>query len=175
MYPEVIGYGDWGAEDFEDYYKRWPDELKTIPKSIVEHWIHRHWQDFQDWIVLKPHTWKFELCEFDNAEALKVDHFGDWPETFNGWGRELVELEPRSETWLGQYMLENGTFPEPIIVAKNCGHVVHPKGFKDDYMKEPYHLIEGHFRISYLWGMIQANYHSLKGKHQVWLISIPPS
>ncbi|MGM0785988.1 MAG: hypothetical protein ACQEUM_17985 [Pseudomonadota bacterium] len=173
VFPEVKGYGGYNPEDFEDYYRRWPDELQTIPKCVVEQWIHRHWDDFQDWIALNPHKWSWERREFTNQEILKIDHFGDWIEQLHSEGTEYVSAKPRSETFVGGYMLEHGTTPVPMIVAEYSGHAVHPKGFKDDYMKEPYQLIEGHSRLGCLLGMIDSDHPNLMKKHQVWVVRIP--
>ncbi|AZR39528.1 hypothetical protein [Marinobacter salarius] len=173
VYPEVIGYGGEDPELFQDYYARWPDELRAIPRCVVEHWIHRHWDDFHDWIGLAPHEWTWECRELTNEEILEIGHFGDWIEQLHAEGAEYVSNTRRAETFIGTYMREYGTTPVPMIVAENAGHVLHPKGFDDDYMKEPYQLIEGHSRLGCLLGMIDSDHPNLSEKHKVWVVRIP--
>lgn len=174
-YPQVIGYGDHIhlLESFEQYYEKWP-KTSAVPKDVVEQWIYRHWSDFEEnWVTLNPHCWEFELQSFDNDKLLKIDHIGDWIQQLDAEGKEYVEGKPRSETWLGQHMLSEGTFPVPIIVAEHCGHIRDPRGWDDDYFKEPYQLIEGHCRLACIRGMINSSHKNLKKEHQVWVIKIP--
>lgn len=174
MYPPVRNYGNIDSESFEDYYARWPQELDRIPMSVVEDWIHRHWNDFKySWIDLQPHLWDFDLIEFTTAQVKSISHIGTWIPELDAEGVEFVGgIEPRSRTRLAKYMLSVGTFPKPIIVAKYSGHIIHPRS-GGEYMKEPYQLIEGHSRLACIRGMINANYPTLAPKHQVWVAKIP--
>ncbi len=172
MYPEVLGYGDFEVEPFDKYYEKWPEELKSIPKEIVEHWVYRHWQQFQSWIHLNPHKWEYNLIQFNNEEIMKIDHFGNEIEGMDARAREIMEGKPRSEAWLPKNMLETGTVPTPIMVAHNGGNIIHPYGWDTDFMKEPYQIIEGHERLTILRGMINFSHSSLKKKHSVWLIKV---
>ncbi len=169
MYPEVINYGEFSQESFANYYKRWPTSLNNIPKCIVEHWIYRHREDFQQWIQLRPHEWKYELKEFSNEEILTISHIYDWIKNLHDEGKEYVSHSKRSETWLAQYMLENGTTPVPIIVGNFFGNIKHPKAHNSCNMKEPYQLLEGHSRLGCLFGMIDSRHPNLKTKHKVWV------
>jgi len=171
-YPPVEGYGDHEVESFDSYFEKWPKD-SVIPKDIVEQLVYRHWSDFEeDWIPLDPHGWEYELRTFTNGEILQVDHIGDWVQRFDAEGKEYVEGKPRSETWLAKHMLSEGTFPAPIIVAEDCGHIRHPKGWDTDYFKEPYQLIEGHCRMGCIRGMINSSHKKLKNEHQVWVVRI---
>jgi hypothetical protein len=171
--PPVKGYGDIEVESFNDYYSRWPSALSAIPKSIVEDWIYRHWRDFNNhWIKLEPHKWTFQCLNFSNLEIRSIDHIGTWIPELDAEGVEFVSEAPRSKTRLARYMLSNGTFPVPILVAKNAGHVMHPRSAREP-MKDPYQLIEGHSRLACLRGMINANHPALASQHQIWVATIP--
>lgn len=173
MYPPVKGYGDFEVESFNDYYARWPDHLSSIPRSVVEDWVYRHWQDFKNhWAAMQPHQWGFERASFSNSEILSIDHIGTWISELDAEGVEYVTGKPRSRTKLAQHMLANGTFPVPIIVARNAGHVQHPRS-GGERMKEPYQLIEGHCRLACLRGMINAAHPNLAPTHEVWVVTIP--
>ena len=172
-YPAVRKYGDIDSEDFEAYYARWPRELGAIPEAIVKDWIYRHWSDFREhWIRLAPHTWHYESVTIPSSEILAIDHIGTWIPELDAEGVEYVSDAPRSRTRMAQYMLKNGTFPVPILVARNAGHVVHPRSAKE-LMKEPLQLIEGHCRLACIRGMINAKHPQLAAEHSVWIATIP--
>ena len=42
-------------------------------------------------------------------------------QTLTYWGDDLLDVPMRRPTWLGQFMLESGTTPSPIVVAKGRG------------------------------------------------------
>lgn len=161
------------VEPFESYFARWPKSLAAMPKSIIEDWVYRHWRDFSAyWLDLEPHTWSYELAQFPNECILSIGHVGRWIADLDAEGVEYVSDAPRSKTKLAQYMLREGTFPVPILVAENAGAVVHPRT-RGERMKEPYQLIEGHCRLACLRGMIQARHPNLLQVHRVWVATIP--
>lgn len=172
-YPPIKNYGDWNVESFEAYYSHWPSALSSIPKEVVEDWIYRHWMDFENhWVALKPHQWLYQKTELSNDEILSIDHFGTWIKELDCEGVEYVSGAPRSNTRLARFMLEHGTFPVPILVAKDSGHVIHPRS-NSEAMREPLQLIEGHSRLACLRGMIQVQHPALASKHEVWLATAP--
>ncbi len=173
MFPLVKNYDSLSPELFENYYQKWPQALNHIPKEVVETWIYRHWSDFKDWLPLQPESWGYELCEFTNEQIMEIGHVNNWPLQFRSWGRELLQGQHRKTTWLGKYMLEQGTTPTSIIVGKNFGFFSHPIECGDQQMKEPYQLIEGHMRLSYLMGMISEGHSNLTEKHKVWVATYP--
>jgi hypothetical protein len=173
MYPSVRKYGDIDAEPFESYYARWPARLSGIPREVVQDWIHRHWQDFKNhWVGLEPHKWTFSKSRFSNEQILAIGHIGTWIPELDAEGVEFVSGAPRSRTRLAQFMLSTGSYPVPILVAKNAGHVIHPRSNREP-MKQPYQLIEGHSRLACLRGMINACHPNLANSHEVWLAEIP--
>jgi hypothetical protein len=175
MYPPVLRYGDMDRESFDSYYARWPTELADIPKAVVEDWIYRHWNCFEErWIPLEPHKWSYRLSTFTNTKILAIDHVLTWIPELDAEGVEFVTDAPRSKTRLGQFMLANGTFPVPIIVAEVASHAVCPRS-GGLYMKSPLQLIEGHTRLACIRGMIHSGHPNLKSEHQVWVVRIPES
>lgn len=173
MYPPVRKYGDIDCESFETYYARWPDNFSSIPREVVEDWIYRHWADFRaHWASLRPHEWTFVKAQFLNHQIREIDHIGTWIAELDAEGVEYVTGAPRSRTRLAQFMLSSGTYPVPIIVARDAGHVIHPRS-NSEPMKHQYQLIEGHCRLACLRGMINAEHPNLADVHEVWLVSIP--
>lgn len=173
MYPPVDRYGDIDRETFESYYAKWPASLSGIPKDVVEHWIYRHWRCFEErWVSLAPHTWSFRMVVFSNEEIMAIDHVLSWIADLDAEGVEYVSGAPRSRSPLAQFMLANGTFPVPIIVAEDAGHVVAPRSGGRP-MKTPLQLIEGHARLACIRGMINSRHPGLQSSHHVWLVRIP--
>ncbi|WLA12321.1 hypothetical protein [Xanthomonas translucens] len=168
--PEVKGYGECDTESFDDYYARWPDQLSNFPKCVIENWVYRHWQDFENlWLDKSIELFAFTQAELNNSQIMQIGHIDKWLKTLDYWGDELFRDKMRQETWLAKYMLANGTSPAPIIVAPNTSGLEHPKG-------TPMHsnqLIEGHMRLAYLRGMIRHHHPTLKSSHSVWHVSLP--
>jgi hypothetical protein len=116
--------------------------------------------------------WDFELKNFSSDQIMAIDHVGKWIEELDAEGVEYVGGFPRSQTGLAKYMLEHGTFPVPIIVAENSGHVVHPRSNREK-MKVPFQLIEGHCRLACIRGMIAHKHPSTRNSHPVWTVRLP--
>uniref|UniRef100_UPI003532100D hypothetical protein n=1 Tax=Agarivorans sp. TSD2052 TaxID=2937286 RepID=UPI003532100D len=71
--------------------------------------------------------------------------------------------------FVANYMLEKGSFPQPIIIAKGASSLIHPKGAEyNDHMTDN-QLIEGHRRIGLLRAMF-TNKLALKSKHKAWIM-----
>lgn len=172
--PKPIGHGTFEEEPFSAYRARLPLEFNQVPDPVIESWIHRHWCDFQSWLVLEPLAWKYSLVALSADEILKIGHVDDWPNTLKYWGDELLNGGFRKSTWLGAYMLEHGTTPTPMVVAVGAGAIEHPRepGF---LMREPYQIIEGHMRLAYLQALIRRQHHSVRCFHEVYLVELPPN
>lgn len=168
--PKVNGYGGAGIESFEEYYARWPQELRNFPRDVVENWVYRHWQDFgRHWLSRDLECFEFRLVELSNSKVMEIGHIRDWVQTLDYWGDELFRDETRRGTWLARSTLDLGTPPAPIIVAFDASGLYHPVG-------APMHaiqLIEGHLRLAYLRGMIRHNHPSLREAHDVWAVYLP--
>lgn len=172
--PEPTDWGSLDVEPLSSYIKRWPKDLDQVPREVIETWVYRHWGDFLAWLPLQPFGWHYDEKSLSNAEILCISHVGDWPATLEYWGNDLIDGSSRKSTWLGRYMLENGTTPSPIIIAKNAGKFIHPREH-GEHMVEPYQLIEGHMRLAYLQAMIKRTASSTKQSHRVLIASISNS
>ena len=116
--PEVRGYGDFNVEPFQEYIERWPPELASFPRDLIETWVHRHWREFSNyWEVNGALKWNYELRTFSNNDVLRIRTFDDMLETMDYWGDELFRNRLRRETWLAKFMLEHGTTPSPILIG----------------------------------------------------------
>lgn len=123
------------------------------------------------------HEWEFKYTKLTNEEILTIRHYQYdelrlFPKAYN-WIRMKGQRGPSFYDW----MMENGTFPRPIIVAHNAGDYKHPilehrygKGI--DKMFTPYHLLEGNRRLALLRAMIEQKQCNLKELHSVWLVTM---
>lgn len=168
--PEVCGYGDFNVEPFKEYVERWPSELASFPRDLLETWVYRHWGEFSNyWMPNGALEWNYELRTFSNEDVLRILTFEKMLETMDYWGDELFRNRQRRETWLAKFMLEHGTVPSPILVFEGGANKVHPRGLPGEKMLEPFQLIEGHMRTAYLRGMIRHSHSTLMSAHQVWV------
>lgn len=172
--PKPIGYGTFEIEPFEAYRARLPVDFDRVPDPVIEHWIYRHWSDFQAWLPLRPLEWYYVLVSLPSAEIGQISHVDDWPDTLRYWGDDLLDGTRRKNTWLGKYMLTQGTTPAPMIIAANAASYEHPResGFA---MAAPYQIIEGHMRLAYLQALIRREHPTVKNSHDVFLVELPPN
>lgn len=173
--PRIPAPHDWGTfkvEPFDEYRARWPTKYADVPDAVIESWIHRHWQQFQAWLPLHPLEWKYEVVTLTSQEVLTISHVGDWMTTLEYWGNDLLDDSHRKQTWLGKFLLEHGTTPAPMILAKNAGHWNHPRE-SGKRMQEPLQLVEGHLRLAYLQALIRRSYPAFQAIHQVVVATLP--
>lgn len=156
-------------ETFESYLNKWPKVLSNIPVSIIEQWCYRHNEEFiKSWLSYNPEKWSFKLETFSKEDILKIDHLDGELKKWEDIGNRLIK-QSNTRLFLTNYMLNYGTFPEPIIVATDGGMLTHPKSLPGETMKEPYQLIEGHRRLGILRAMY-SNEIKMQEFHQVWLL-----
>lgn len=170
--PTPRNWGTFEVESFAEYRTRWPTKYSNIPDEVIETWIYRHWREFQSWLVLNPLDWKYEIVSMTSAEVLTIGHVRDWMNTLRFWGDDLLEGKHRESTWLGKFMLDQGTTPSPIIVAKDAGNWAHPRE-QGVTMFEPLQLVEGHLRLAYLQALIRRSHPTVQPTHKVVVAKLP--
>lgn len=170
--PAPHNWGTSSVEPFSEYVTRWPKKYSNVPDAVIETWIYRHWREFQAWLPLRPLEWRYELKEITSEEVLNVSHVGDWMRTLEYWGDDLLDGPTRKSTWLGKFMLENGTSPSPMIIAREADGWLHPREH-GHRMLEPLQLVEGHMRLAYLRALIRRSHSSVKPLHKVVLAWLP--
>ena len=156
----------WVSEDPREYALRirsamlpnWPDEV------LIE-WLHRHAGHIDYYAFLGFETFSFEketwpLERIPGREAFDDESFCDG----------FVDIERRATNphdWLAIYMLEKGTWNTPIVLLRNeAGRFAFPYGRP---LKSPYHLLEGHRRLSFLNGLRSIG--KASPSHEVWVVT----
>lgn len=173
-YPNSLKYQPlrdehWKVVEAEaDYVERMRGgPLPTWPAEPLKEWLYRHAADMEDYAFLGFGGFEFELATWniDNLpgrEAFRDERFCD--------GFQDVEFRAAENPydWLAHYMLRVGTWNTPILLLDNRpqdGLLYEPE------LKTPYHLLEGHRRLSFLQGLKRLGKASFQ--HSVWVVRRP--
>ena len=79
-----------------------------------------------------------------------------------------ARLKITPEDWVANFMLQNGTWNTPVVFLENTNNVHGIANRKQ--LKHPFHLLEGHTRLSYFIGLRETGRVNLC--HDVWLATI---
>lgn len=154
----------WVVEPANEYAKRMRATLLPHwPAELLIEWLHRHNTDADRYVSLGFENLRFHLETWEVEKLPGREAFFD-PTFFDNF----TDVERRSQNpqdWLARYMMQNGTWPTPIVMLQNsaapislaCG----------ERLKRPYHLLEGHRRMSFLGGLRDAG--KAKRSHSVWI------
>lgn len=171
--PKHNDPSDFEIESFESYVDRWPAELDHVPLDVIKSWAYDHNEQVLEFTdeLYDLTKWSFELIEFSNDKILEIMNFGSEMKHYDHIGNKFFANRMHGYD-TAEFMQENGTFPVPIIVAHNAGKFLHHKSFDNEFMLEPYHLLEGNRRLAFLRAMIQRKHEKLQEIHKVWLVII---
>lgn len=160
---------DWVCEETHAYIDRMQNgPLARWPSEVLIQWPYRHADQFDKYEFLGFENFSF-LKECWNIEKLPGREAFDSPKFCDNF----KDIERRArirfpEDWLAKYMLEHGTWNTPIVLLKNSeGTLVHPNS---DRLRSPYHLLEGHRRLSFLNGLRETG--KAKSEHEVWIATV---
>lgn len=162
-----VGYGSWDCESFETYEKRCAPLLPNFPTDVLETWIYRHHSDaFSDygWIGFK--TLIFEKQSWPTHQILQQISASD-ERMVNGWAFQLQNKANFRRSWLGAYMINNGTWPVMPVVINNLVGLQKPNG----EALTRFHLAEGHHRLPYLRALVENPEWTAKDEHQIWQVT----
>ncbi|MEY9978736.1 hypothetical protein [Lysinibacillus sp. RC79] len=140
----------------------------NIPQCVLENWIYRHYSC----VMVNYSFLKFEKMHFlkENWSIEKIYHEINSYEKgmINELGYQIYRNNEKS--WLQKYMLENMTWPIPIIVIENKESQLINSQIV--LLGCPFHLVEGHLRLNYFREMYRTEKENLKKIHQIWRIAI---
>jgi hypothetical protein len=151
-----------------EYVSRMQESLLPHwPAEVLREWLHRHADFIEDYAFLGCEKFRFtkvtwELQRIPGREAFRDESFCD----------NFQNLEARAtdnvHDWLAHYMLREGTWNTPIVLLDNPNPL--PE-WKTRGVKTPYHLLEGHRRLSFLQGLRRLK--RAFPEHQIWIARIP--
>lgn len=146
-YLEPRGYGELIVEDFGSWWKRNGDQIKHLPDTLAEQWIHRHWREsvasfipIEDLMcreeIWAPGDFVTKVGTVRGNEPLNPEH--DF-EVFSG--------QKTGEKLLTAKALDSGHWDFPLVVLETPGGFIDCVG---DHIETEYFLVEGHKRRRYL-------------------------
>jgi hypothetical protein len=164
----LLDAAEFPAESPDEYVARVGPLLPNMPADVLQQWFYEHWIQFEadyGWLGFTSLT--FELAELATDQVPEAD-FGheELLVSRTGFFERKSPFTPRMErVW--RYMSEHGTWPRPVIVLENSrGSVPFPFGGGHG---RPYHLIEGHNRVSCFRAFRRQGRH-LAARHHMWLV-----
>ncbi|HFK2926150.1 TPA: hypothetical protein ACGY8I_003438 [Aeromonas hydrophila] len=153
------------TEALPDYLARVAPLVPFIPDNVLSQWIYRHWRGFEsNWSFIDLARHQFECESWPTARIIEQTGSRHM-EVVERWGEMLKHNRYVRRSWLGEYMLSQGTWSEPIIVLASAAGSSYPDGHP---LPQPYCLLEGHHRLAYLRSMAE-DAQPLQAEHQVWV------
>lgn len=160
-----IDYGDLDGEEFEPYFNRVSSIAPNIPKTVLFDWFYRHF----DSVDYRYSSLNFEKMEFIKEEWSTEDVYRlintDKNHDLDELGFHLYEQTSNTQ----RYVIEHRTWPDPIIVLENKEgqHSTY-----DGVLGKPFHLLEGHLRMSYFRRLYKEERDTLPKSHFIWKVTI---
>ena len=140
--------------------------LPHWPKELLVEWLYRHerypfryaFLGFEN-LSFRSEVWP--LASIPGREAFF--HPGGFCK-FNG-----VMEYAKQGNWIAKYMLEHGTWNTPVVLLENSDASIQFPSiqFLNGSMKSPFHLLEGHRRLSFLNGLRDIG--KAGREHIVWI------
>lgn len=154
------------TESLPDYLQRVSPLLPGVPPNLLAQWIYRHWRGFEsNWSFLDLSRMQVHpqwLSTSQLCEQVDTRH----RDVVERWSDMLRSNRYVRRSWLAEYMMTHGTWPEPIIVLAPQEGETYPDG---TLMPRPWALLEGHHRLAYLKCLAEDN-HPLQNRHPVWVL-----
>lgn len=160
-------YNPYEKKPFEDFAFSFKQYLPNFPDNVIEQWPYRHFDDFcrhywyLDFETFEFRHTKFSLDDIFNIKTRMTD------KDVKDWGNNYLNRHKNHlETYrVFDYMSRNKSWEQPIIVldTKTCPND------KREALHCPFHLLEGHMRLSVLLAKIRNN-EPVSCYHDVWLV-----
>jgi len=152
-------------EDAEEYAKRIQlTALPYFPKEVLIEWFYRQPCVIEDYVFLNFETLRFERQIWSIEDLPGREAFRS--ETTCDHLCSAFEQRLSNGDWLAWYMNDYGTWNTPILLLENlAGSLRFPNG---EILKQPYHLLEGHTRRSFLIALRSLG--KALQEHDIWLV-----
>jgi hypothetical protein len=147
----------------EKYIYRMKKLLPCFPDDVLINWFYRHWMNVVDYYPLGFESLRFTLqtWKLDDIPGVEAMRDGSFFGNFDYLLKSKTARDPVSSM-----MNNEGKWPCPVIFFQNTTNEVDYCG---EPLKRPWHLLEGHRRLSYL---ITARERSIAAlEHKVWVVT----
>ena len=155
-------------ESSENYVSRMRiSVLPNWPNELLTEWLYRHAESIEKYTFLQFESFTFardrwKLANIPRRESFEKESFCD----------DFCRIKERAHDghdWLANYMLREGTWNTPVVFL---GNTFAQHRFPDGkLMKAPYHLLEGHRRLSFLVGLRKLR--RANPEHDIWVVTAP--
>jgi len=162
---DIFSFDSEKKEEFENYYRKVKKIYPNWPKEVIKQWPYRHKDCLYNYMSLDFSKFKFDLevwgneSVYSNIGTYKID-------MVDSLGTQILQS---NRSFLQKYMLNEKTWPSPIIVFKSNKENVDSFNRK---LNIPYHLLEGHLRLGYFRNLYRHKQEGLLGKHYVYVVTI---
>jgi hypothetical protein len=171
-YPTTLAYQSirdqhWRVVEDEALYvsRMRAGPLKHWPEEVLREWLCRHADWIEDYGDLGFELFRFERVTWDVANIPGREAFRD-----EGFCDSFQDVEVRAaqnpHDWLAHFMLAKGTWNTPIVLLRTAGNQTKAM----EGLRRPYHLLEGHRRLSFLQGLKRLR--KAGPTHAIWLVEI---
>ncbi|WP_146142915.1 hypothetical protein [Halomonas sp. ND22Bw] len=155
------------SEAPEDYVKRMQPLLPHWPEEVLVEWLYRHAGGcLADYAPLRFERFHFSLEEWPVEDIPGPEAFAN-PRMCENFS-DIERRAAGPHDWLAKYMLEHGTWNTPIVLLDN-----HDGGACEQtwgIIRTPWHLMEGHRRLSFLNGLRERG-KAIDG-HAVYVVTL---
>ena len=155
------------SEAPEDYVRRMHPLLPHWPEEVLIEWLYRHGGGcIADYAPLRFERFRFRREEWPLEDVPGPEAFAD-----PSFCENFSDIERRAAgpyDWLAQYMLEHGTWNTPIVLLDNHDGAACGKTW--GVLRSPWHLMEGHRRLSLLNGLKELG--KAAQRHSVYVVTL---
>lgn len=155
------------ADEYTRRLGRRGGALWRWPAEVLKEWFFRHWGCLSRYAFLGYRRFHFR------RESWGLERIPPTPQAWEGFADNLDERASGadgSDDWLARYMIKNGTWNTPIVLLSNrSGSHSSPHTF--DRIRRPFHLLEGHRRLSFLNRLRDTG--RTAQCHDVWIVNVP--
>jgi len=156
------------CEDVDSYTHRMRNSvLKEWPEEVLREWLFRHADCMEDYAFLNFSRFHFRLETWTIDQLPGREAFAS-PQLCD----EFQNVEKRAASrydWLARFMMEHGTWNTPPILLDSIQLIVRKPNRP---LRKPWHLLEGHRRLSFLQGLKRLEL--AQPDHVVWVVTISP-
>lgn len=163
-------FGSPDVEAIADYLSRVRSLLPNFPDSVIAQWLHRHYNDAVSdygWLGLDALTFTRESWVVGRLKVDVTSFKNDLMDRIGHWTHHFQNADYAAGNWLIEAMKRSGTWPEPILVLQNDSGYTMPNGLA---LGTPFHLVEGHHRLGFLWAMQAAGSLPPTSTHDIWVL-----
>lgn len=169
IFSKMEKYEPLPEEEEQEYIQRVLRDLPHWPEEVIKSWL--WWGKGLPTLfeTLDLTRLSFEALDWPNEKIPGVEVFqSGWGNNFEDAKLDLdASVENPGSYWLADYMWEHGTWNTGIILFENRDPEQEIRTGYGQLFKQPYQLLEGHNRLTFLNRLIELG--KAAPKHKLWI------